>query len=307
MFSMPGQSYRGPLPAATATQQDLAIHLRRHVHALAVEIGPRHLRRGSSLERAAQYIEGEFKALGYEVESQPYEVDGRTTRNLIAELKGGARAGEIFVAGAHYDSCGDVPAANDNGSGVAALLELARILKDSKPERTIRFVAFTNEEPPYYHSRKMGSVVYARRCSERKENLVGMFALETIGYYTDTPNSQQYPALIGMLYPSTGNFISFVGNFDSRHLVKRTVELFRKTTQFPSEGGAVPDVIEGIGWSDHWSFWQEGYPALMVTDTAIFRYPYYHTREDTIDKLDFDRMARVVEGLGTVLRSVSSL
>jgi hypothetical protein len=158
-------------------------------------------------------------------------------------------------------------------------------------------VAFVNEEQPYVHTEKMGSRVYTRRCRERSENVVAMMCMETIGYYDDTPGSQKYPQPFGLLYPSKGNFIAFVGNIRSRALVRRVVGAFRRSERFPCEGAAVPESVPRIGDSDHKSFWREGYPAVMVTDTANFRYPHYHEPEDTIDKIDFDRLARVVRGL----------
>jgi Zn-dependent M28 family amino/carboxypeptidase len=210
------------------------------------------------------------------------------------------------VIGAHYDSVAGTAGANDNASGVAALLELGRLLKKTKPERTVRLVAFVNEEPPWFQTEEMGSLVYARRAKKRGERIVAMLALETIGCYSDLPKSQHYPAPFNMFYPDTGNFIAFVGNLRSRSLLRRAIGTFRATTPFPSEGVAAPESISGIGWSDHWSFWQEGYPALMVTDTAPFRYLHYHESEDTPEKLDYERMARVVTGLGRVAMELAT-
>ena len=167
--------------------------------------------------------------------------------------------------------------------------------------RTVRFVLFANEEPPFFQTADMGSLVYAKRCRQRGENIVAMLSVETIGYYSERPGSQQYPPPMGLLYPSTGDFIGFVGNVKSRHLVRELVGSFRRHAQFPSEGAALPGSMTGVSWSDQWAFWQEGYPAVMVTDTAPFRYPYYHHPADTPDRLDYERMARVVDGLRAVL------
>lgn len=202
---------------------------------------------------------------------------------------------------AHYDTVIGTPGANDNSSGVAATLALARRFAKRNTDRTLRFVAFVNEEPPYFQTDQMGSRVYAQRCRQRRENVVSMLSLETIGYYDDTPGTQDYPPPFGLLYPSEGNFIGFVGNTESGDLVRQAVAAFRRNEKFPAEGGALPGEIPGVGFSDQWSFWQEGYPALMVTDTAMFRYPHYHEPEDTIDKVNFDRTARVVRGLEKVV------
>lgn len=307
MVRMPGKSYQGPLPAADGQLRALAAELRRHVTHLAVEIGERNvLHRPKQLAQAADWIEGELAKLGYEAKRQRYEVSGVTCCNLEAEIRGATVPDEIVVIGAHYDSVGGTPGANDNGSGVAAVLALARRFAQRKTDRTLRFVAFVNEEPPYFQTAQMGSWVYAQRCRQRNERITAMFSLETIGYYSDDPHSQKYPPPLGLLYPSTGNFIGFVGNTRSGELVRQVVATFRQYEAFPAEGGAPPEAIPGVGFSDHWSFWQEGYPALMVTDTAMFRYPHYHEAEDTPDKIDFERMARVVRGLEKVIAGLAT-
>jgi hypothetical protein len=303
---MPRASYSGALPPLTADETDLSRRLRAHVEKLAGEIGERNVFHADALEGAAQYVEQFLTSLGYEISRQPYEAHGVTVRNIDATLPGVSKPNEIIVVGAHYDSVRGAPGANDNATGVAAVLDIARILKDEKLPRTIRFIAFVNEEPPFFQSDLMGSVVYAKRCRQRNEKIVAMITPETIGHYSDVANSQHYPGLMGAFYPKVGNFIAFVGETGSTQLVERCVASFRRHTRFPSEGGAAPASIEGVGWSDHWAFQRQGYPALMVTDTAPFRYPHYHTREDTPDKIDYDRTARVVAGLGRVVRELAS-
>jgi Zn-dependent M28 family amino/carboxypeptidase len=244
-------------------------------------------------------------ARGYQVKRQSYEVQGRNCDNLDAQVLGIGHADEIVLIGAHYDSVSGSPGANDNGSGVASLLALAKNLANKKFNRTLRFVAFVNEEPPYFQTARMGSAVYARRCRDRHEKIVAAISLETLGYYSDQKKSQNYPPPLGLMYPSTGNFIGFIGNVPSRPLVDEVVASFRRHAKFPSEKAALPAEIPGVGWSDQWAFWREEYPGLMITDTAPFRYPYYHTAEDTPDKLDFERLARVVDGLGGVLTDLA--
>jgi len=301
MTSMPGHTYAGSASPPSPAETEINANLKRHVEQIAGEIGERNIIAYKELQRTAQYIEDTWKAQGYRVESQEYSVQMRKVRNLIVEIPGGSRKNEIVVIGAHYDTVDDCPGADDNTSGIAALLELSRLLKSSHPSRTVRFVAFVNEEPPWFQTDDMGSWLYARRARELHENIVAAVSLETIGMYSDAEGSQQYPAGFGSLYPSKGNFISFVGNVSSRSLVRQAVESFRKSTNFPSQGGAVPGVIPGVGWSDHWSFWQEGYPAIMVTDTALFRNPNYHRPTDKPDTLDYERMAAVVQGLANVV------
>jgi len=213
---------------------------------------------------------------------------------------------EIVVIGAHYDTILGSPGADDNGSGVAALLAIARRFAHEKPARTLRFVAFANEEPPYFTTEQMGSWVYAKGCHDRHERVVAMMSIEAVGYYRDTPGSQQYPAMLDAVYPTTANFIAFASNLRSHGLLQRCVEVFRGHATVPSEGAALPEDIPGIGWSDQWSFWRFGYDAIMVTDTALFRNPHYHQRSDLPDTLDYERFARVVEGLMAVVRSLAT-
>jgi hypothetical protein len=181
-------------------------------------------------------------------------------------------------------------------AGAAALAALVVL--------ALRFVAFANEERPYYHTETMGSLVYARRCRERDEKITAMLSLETVGYYSDQPGSQKYPPGLGSFYPGAGNFIGFVGNLGSGRLVARCAAGFRRHTAFPCEGARAPAWLPGISWSDHWAFWQVGYPAVMVTDTAPFRYPHYHCATDTPDRIDYDKMARVTAGLGRVIEDL---
>jgi len=306
MIRMPGESYRSELPSADNELMRLGGELRRDVAQLSVEIGERNVyNRPEALQQAADYIDGQFVAAGYEVRRQTYRVSDCDCHNLAVEIRGTSEPESIVVIGAHYDTVHGVPGANDNTSGVAAVLALARRYSDRRASRTLRFVAFVNEEPPYFQTRKMGSWVYARDCRQKGENVVAMLSLETIGYYTNRPGSQRYPAPLASLYPSQGNFIAIVGDTGSRDLVRWVVATFRGHEQFPCEGGALPSSLPGVGFSDHWSFWQEGYPAVMVTDTAMFRYPYYHHPEDTIDKIDFHRTARVVRGLDHVIAELA--
>lgn len=307
MLRMPGRSHQGPLPVADEHLRLLAAELRRDVTQLAEKIGERNVRHPEELAQAANWIETKLAKLGFRVKRQRYEVSKVSCCNLEAEVVGTAAPEEIVIVGAHYDSAEGTPGANDNASGVAALLALADKYAQRKPARTLRFVAFVNEEPPFFQTARMGSWVYAKRCRQRNEKIVAMLSLETIGYYSDAPGSQRYPPPFSLLYPSTGNFVGFIGNSASASLVHRVVGTFRQYEPFPSEGGAPPSGLRGVGFSDQWSFWQEGYPGLMVTDTAMFRYSYYHEAEDTPDKIDFERMARVVRGLDKVVGDLAGV
>jgi Zn-dependent M28 family amino/carboxypeptidase len=303
---MPGSSWTGPLPPLTDREQVIRDHLKRHVAALAGRIGERNVWRPEAMAAAATYIQERFEDAGYTVNVQPFASRGLTVNNIEAVLPGHGAADEIIVVGAHYDTVTDCPGANDNASGVAALLELARVLAGTTLSRSVRFVAFANEEAPFFYGDEMGSNLYAARAQGQGERIEAMLSLETLGYYTDKPGTQKYPFPFSWFYPDSGNFVGFVGNLSSRSLVRKAVAAFRSSTAFPSEGVAAPSGIEGIHWSDHWSFWQAGYPAIMVTDTAPFRYPYYHTANDTPAQLDYTGLARVTSGLAEVVGVLAS-
>jgi Zn-dependent M28 family amino/carboxypeptidase len=303
MVAVPGKSYTEPLKPLTAEETALRDRLWRHV--VAVASREHNMFHFAALEAAAKYIEETLGSVGYEPQMQRNKVATGEVRNIEAEVIGRGRAGEIIVVGAHYDSVLGSPGANDNGSGVAATLELARLFRNRQPARTLRFVLFVNEEPPYFKTSEMGSRIYVRRAKERGENIVAMFSLETIGYYSDEAGSQHYPFPLGLFYPRTANFIAFVSNFASRPLLHEALTAFRRHAEFPSEGIAGPALVPGMDWSDHWSFWKEGYPAVMVTDTAPYRYPHYHAATDTPDRVDYERLARVTSGLFKMLQDLA--
>jgi hypothetical protein len=305
MIRMPGKSFSGTPPPLSAEEQALRAELLAHVQMLGGAIGERNVETYDKLVAAADYIERTFVAAGLQPRREGYEVRGRRCDNIEVEIPGATR--DIFVVGAHYDSVYNCPGANDNGSGVAALLALAKRFAGQRPERTLRFVAFPNEEPMHFQTQLMGSWVYAHRCKERNDPIVGMISLETIGYFSDERGSQVYPLPgLGAIYPRTGNFIAFVGNVPSRSLVRQAVGSFRKHARLPSEGTALPASIPGVGWSDHWAFWQHGYSGIMVTDTAPFRYPHYHRPSDTPEKLEYDSMTRLVHGLQGVISDLAN-
>jgi hypothetical protein len=299
---MPGKNISNAAPLSS-TEIELRGELIADVQTLAGQIGERNMARYLQLNAAADFIENSFARARLHPRRDSYDLHGRACHNIEAEIRG-ARP-EIFLIGAHYDSVFGSPGANDNGSGVAAMLALARRFAGKPGQHTLRFVAFVNEEPPNFLTGQMGSFVYAGRCKARGERISAMISLETIGYFSDAPHSQTYPAPgLGLFYPSVGNFIGFVSNVPSRNLLRRAIALFRKHARIPSEGAALPGFIPGVSWSDQWSFWQHGYPGIMITDTAPFRYPHYHAATDTPDKLDYDRFALVVSGMEKVIEQL---
>jgi hypothetical protein len=285
-------------PGAAST--DLAARLRGHV--VAIASGEHNTATPAALERVARHIETTLVAEGYRVHRQEYRAGGVAVRNIevsLANVQSGARPERIFIVGAHYDSAQGAPGANDNGSGTAAVLELARLLKGMHPSQgtELKFVFFVNEEPPWFMGADMGSMRHASALRRDNQNVEGALILETIGYFSSVAGSQQLPPGLEGRYPDTGNFIAFVGTRESSGLVAQALAAFRAGSDFPAEGLAAPAYVQGVTLSDHASYNRFGYPALMITDTAFLRYPYYHTAEDTPDKLDYRSLARVVTGL----------
>ena len=304
MVAMPGRSWSSGLPPLS--DEDRALRERLRVHVGTIASSEHNVWTPDRLEAAAVYLETSLSEAGYEVRREEYRSGGAAVRNVLVELKGGARADEIVVVGAHYDSVRGAPGANDNGSGVAAVIELARALRTSKLARTWRFALFVNEEPPFFRSGEMGSQIHASGARARDEHIVAMFSLETIGYFSDRPGSQYYPFPLSLFYPNRGDFLAFVANLRSRALLRQTIAAFRAQGEFPSEGIAAPALVPGVDWSDQRSFWEQGYRALMVTDTAFYRYPWYHTPQDTPDKVDYERLARVTRALERTFRTLDA-
>jgi hypothetical protein len=300
---MPGVSGKWTESSLTPEEQALRDDLSRTITALATDIGERNVHRApDGLVRAEQLIQRALAGLGFTVQREAFTVDDHEVANLFVEHGSGD---ELVVVGAHYDTAYGTPGADDNASGVAALLALASRLP-ARPMRKIRLVAFTNEEPPWFHGPDMGSRHHARNARAREERIVAMLSLETLGLYRTEAGSQAYPKPFSLLYPSEGNFLAFVGNPESLALVRRTTRVFREhQPDLPSEGASLPAAIQGVGWSDHRSFWERGYPAVMVTDTAPNRNPHYHETTDRPETLDLDALTRAVVGLTAVLEDLA--
>ncbi|MCO4782581.1 MAG: M28 family peptidase [Candidatus Cloacimonetes bacterium] len=293
--------------------------LKTTVSHLASKIGHRNVLNYKELQLSSQFIQSTFTSIGYDVNLERYNVVKRRGYDLygvkkmkdilevenVVAIKKGVNS-KTLVIGAHYDSVIGSPGADDNATGVAVLLELARLLKPFNLHHTIKFVAFVNEEPPYFQTKEMGSYVSAELSHRRGEDIIGMISLESLGFYSHEKNSQDYPFPLNLIYPTKGNFISFVGNRDSRSLVRDSIYAFRKTNALPSEGASLPSLIKEIGFSDQWSYWQFGYKALMLTDTAHLRNPHYHKDTDTIDKIDYKTMSRLTLGLVEMFKDLAS-
>jgi hypothetical protein len=279
-----------------------ADRLRHTVEHLSGELAPRSYAHPAALERAAEWIAAEFRRAGLTVQFQDYELPEGRFRNVVAFRQGLEAGKPVRVLGAHYDTYGDGPGADDNASGFAVLLELVRTLAPLRPRRSQYFVAFCTEEPPFFASESMGSHVFARSLRERGVQVDLMAALDLVGYYTDAPRSQGFPLPgLGLLYPREGNFVAVVGDLGSGRALNRFRRAMASTTDLPIETFRGPRFIPGLMWSDHWSFRRLGFSGVLITDTAFLRYPWYHTDRDTPDRLDYERMAELVRGLHGVV------
>ncbi|MFY9268143.1 MAG: M28 family peptidase [Candidatus Manganitrophaceae bacterium] len=305
--------------------QNLPKRLKAHVDYLAGEIGERNFANPTNLELAAKYIHDSFKSAGYNplfeefrIGKLPWLTKFRTSRNekgflkeidtfknISASLAGSSR--EVIVVGAHYDTVLGTPGADDNASGIAALLELSRLLQGTALEKTITFVAFGNEEPPFFRTSAMGSAHYVAASVQAGQQILFMISLEMLGFYSDEPFSQKYPPILKFFYPHQANFIALVGNIASRRYVKRMVNVFKENCNIGVESIAAPRFVPGIDFSDQLNFWKRKIPAVMVTDTAFYRNAHYHRGSDLPSALNYEKMAEVVKGAFAFLLEISTL
>jgi len=305
-ISMPGDSTSYSLSSLTEFQIALSTRLKKHVWHIADEIGERHYGKMEAYNSTADYITSTFK----QNKLVPYEDEfgeALQYQNIVAEHYGSSLVDEIIVVGAHYDSVWMSAGADDNASGVAVMLEIARMLKKKQLKRTVRFIAFANEESPGFLTDNMGSLWHAKRADERDDNIISMISLEMLGYYSDEANSQNYPPPFSWFYPHKANFVAFVSDFNSRSFLRKSIEYFRESKQFPSEGLTVPVVlVRNVQRSDHAAFWKYNIPAFMVTDTGAYRNTAYHNARDIADRLDYDSMARLTTALVAMIEQLAN-
>ncbi len=302
---VPGRSFTGAPPDLSPQERELAARLKTHITRIASV--PHNTRHPAALERSAAAVEAAFRDAGFEPQKQVYETDGVSVRNIWVTIEPQAKEDiDTLVVGGHYDSAGDAPGANDNASGTAATIELARLLKSFKPARTrIYLVAFVNEEAPYWGTPDHGAARFADLLLQKGERIRGMLSLETLGWFKDEPGSQRYPKPFNWIYPDVGNFVAIVGMPGSRAWLHEVIASFRHAATVPTIGGIAPSNIPGIAWSDHKPFADRGIPALMLTDTAPFRYPHYHRASDTPDKVDVETLTRITTALAKTLQRLS--
>lgn len=280
--------------AGTMIKKDLL----ETVNFLSHDIGSRSYGETANLDRSADYIQRRFSQLGFPAKRQSFRVDGTAYHNIHAEISGIRYPDEILVIGAHYDTVPGTPGADDNASGIAGLLAIAKIMSEHPPCRTVMLAAFTLEEPPFFRTRQMGSYIFAESLYQKKIRVRGMISLEMIGYFTEKKGGQHYPLpLFRWFYPETGDYIAFVGNVQSKAFTEKFKKSFKKYSSLPCESLNTVSVVPGVDFSDHRSFWKFNYPAFMITDTAFYRNPHYHGPGDTAETLDYDRMALLVIGI----------
>jgi len=279
--------------------------LEAHVRMLTERFVPRDEAHPENLDRAAAYIRRAFERAGGRASQQPYQVNGKTYLNVIAFF--GADTQERIVIGAHYDSvAADVPGADDNASGVAGLIELARMLGEAPPPMRVELVAYTLEEGQHFRTERMGSAVHAASLEAKHIAVRAMFSLEMLGYFSDAPDSQGYPhPIMQLFYPSRGNYIAVVGKLDQPLVVRRVKAAMRGASALPVYSINAPRFVRGIDFSDHRNYWEAGYDAVMITDTAFYRNPHYHTAGDTSETLDYRRMAMVVKGVHAAVEALA--
>jgi len=288
------------------SRQSIEEQLVLHVDRLAGLIGPRTLGKPKTIEATVGYLRNQWGSMGYEVSDEKFDALGEQATNLIVTKSGSHFPEEHVVLGAHYDTVVSTPGADDNASAVAVLLEVSRLLKKHVGKRSIRYVAFACEEPPYFNLDSMGSQHHARQSRQRGDRILGMLCLEMVGYFRDELGSQQVPSSIPKFlhrfFPRRGNFLAAVGNLKSWKLSYRFRRGFKRGTRLPLFSIVLPEKINEIRLSDNSSFWDQGYPALMLTDTSFLRNPHYHQATDTPDTLDYSRMTDVTLGVASAIR-----
>ena len=258
------------------------------------------------LRKCKEWIVQKWQSQGYSVRCYEFSIDGREYYNIEIEIQGTIAPSEIIIISAQYDTLPDSPGANNNGSGMAVLFQLSKLLRDYRPQRTLRLIAFVNEEDPFFGTEKMGSYIYAKRAFEKKEDIKVMLSLDAIGIYKDSVGTQKLPFPFSLFYPDRGNFLAFIGNLTSREYVKKVTAAFKKGSSFPIEAGLAPEWVEGVTWSDHSSFWKFGYPGMQITDTGAYRSASHTTKEDTMEKINFDALSRITVGMYSVAVDLTS-
>lgn len=305
VFWIPGKIHLSPKQSLLIQRNEefleqMQFNLKKHIYELSEVIGERNLENYEKYQETLTYLILTIQEMGYFPQKQSFQVNQLMCQNIFFR-KEGLISDAVIVVGAHYDSVMDCPGANDNASGVAMLLETARLLQPLEISKTIEFVLFANEEPPYFKTNHMGSYQYAKQLADQNKKIDLMICLETVGYFTNQKNSQQYPLPLTSIYGNQGNFLACISNLKYASRLKQFVRYFRSVQSINVYGLSLPKRVQGVEWSDHMNFWNFNFPAIMLTDTAFYRYPYYHHNEDTYDKISYLELAKISLGLKNVL------
>lgn len=285
---------------------DCTNNLKLHVKFIADEIGERHVRKHLALHRIANYISQQWTMMGYEVERQPFTAKGVKCENLEATKTGSDKPDDIILICAHYDTAKDCPGANDNASGIAAMLEIARYFSHTNPGCSIRFVALTNEKPPFYGTEKSGSWIYAHRANHNCDKIRTAIILESLGYYNNANHSQLYPPPMSLFHPKQGNFLAMASNLGSMTTMRKFAKCFKKHSRFRFETMVAQNFLPWVKWSDSSPFWLNGYHAFMISDTAQYRYPFYDSVRDTPEKIDYQCLTFITDGLTRAIEELAN-
>lgn len=298
-----GKIYSIEQPLVTRTILADTTRIKNDLYYLTKECRFRNFMHPGQLNKSADYIKAQFAEVSDSVWFQHYQVESDTFKNVICSL--GPRDAERIIIGAHYDACTDKEGADDNASGVCGLLELARLLKKEQLRYRIDFVAYTNEEPPFFGTTDMGSYVHAKSLFDSKVKVKGMICLEMIGYYSDEPGSQDYPLFfLKWFYGNKGNYITVVQKYRNGSFGTFISNRMKKEQVIPTKSFKAPQWAGGIDLSDHRNYWKFGYSAVMITNTAFFRNKQYHTDGDTAERLNIPKMAMVTDELYQTILAV---
>jgi len=276
-------------------------YLKKHVIALADDIGQRHVNTPHALHKAANYISREWETMGYQVEPQSFGAMGIKCLNLQVERKGSDEDAGIIVVASNYDTVKNCPGANDNASGMAALLEISRIFCQLEPKQTVRFVALSNERAPFLGTERMGSWIYAHHAQQDFADIKQVIILDSLGYYNPAPDSQLHPPMLGMFYGKRATFLAMVSDLLNAPAMFRFNRFFNKASNFPTRKVLAPGILKHDKWTDHSAFGVHGFRSFVITDTSYHRYPFHNSERDHAERLDFQSLSNITAGLAKAL------
>jgi len=289
----------------SASSQTSQVAIKYQLDTIVTRDGFRNYKDTAVLSAVGLYIENEFKKHTNQVYRQNYIVSNKEYFNVVGLI--GDTTKPRIIVGAHYDVCDTLPGADDNGTGVVGLLQVMEQLKnDTEGKYCFEIVAYTLEEPPFFATEYMGSFIHAESLNKRNVDVFGMVSLEMIGYFSDEKKSQRYPLnFLRFFYGNVGDYITVVRKINKGPFARRFSSKYKRSDKIRTKKFTGPKALQGIDFSDHRNYWHFEYDAIMLTDTAFYRNSNYHRKSDTIDKIDFERMAAVIDGVVYTLRRMN--